>query len=367
MKKMSKLTKILLITTATTLVVAGGFLGLFLSGTSVFGLSALIVADLSIVGMATTLAVGTFTAIRAVVRLSGKFGNKQKEFAAFNKMDTLQNTDERQQVSQKTLLKNAVKYANVRLKHIKLNTLPVTGRRFFFNGSDQQNIYRNHLEALNFAKSVYQTAGKTRKVRKVEKEIKKYETKLAKLEEDITPFNLKYNWTRTVQDPVSNAYIKDHRTEIACSKSSTLLAFQQIAKSAEINKSYGNAVRLNYNAESGFLRPYACLNDQSKMENVELLLCKEALKVCTENEKGMSIFPIEVERIELETSKRSIQRIHSVDALEKYILTLEKVTNPEITTKFTKRKYLTRGYVFEKEDKKQKPREQEIEHEREAQ
>lgn len=351
-RKWSKLTKILLGTTIGTLAVAGGFLGLFLAGVPVLGMSAMVVSDIAIVGMATTLAVGLTTAVRAIVRQSGRFGNKSKEFKYFHQMDKHQNSTERQaSVSQQALLKNAIKYANVRLVHMKLNSLPVTGRRFFFNGTDKQNIYKNHLEALNFAKTVHQTAGNNGKVRRLEKEIAKYERLLAKEEENSTPLNLKYTWTRMVQDPVSHAVIPDHRSEIACMKSTTLFAFKQLVADAAINKEYGNAVRINYNPESGFLNPYACLNDETKMEHAELLLCKEAFEIALTDPNGMSIFPLEVERIALKDSKSTTQKIRTIDELEKYIATLEKVVNPNIKTKFTTRKYLTRSYQTV-EDKK---------------
>ena len=354
-RKWSKLTKILLGTTIGTLVLSGGFLGLFLANAAgALGMTSMIVADFAIVGMATTLAVGLTTAIRAIVRQSGRFGNKGKEFKHFHQMDKQQNSTERQAtVSQQALLKNAIKYANVRLVHMKLNSLPVTGRRFFFNGTDKQNIYKNHLEALNFAKQVHQTAGNTRKVRHLEKEIGKYERLLAKEEENSTPLNLKYTWTRMVQDPVSHAVIPDHRSEIACMKSGTLFAFKQLVSDAEINKEYGNAVRINYNIESGYLNPYACLNDENKMEHAELLLCKEAFEIALTEGNGMDVFPLEVERISLKDSKTTTQRIRTIEELEKYIATLEKVVNPEVKTKFTTRKYLTRAYQTEEEKKPQ--------------
>ena len=146
-RRWSKLTKILLGTTIGTLALSGGFLGLFLANAAgALGMTSMIVADIAIVGMATTLAVGLTTAVRAIVRLSGRFGNKGKEFKHFHQMDKQLNSSERQaSVSQHALLKNAIKYANVRLVHMRLNSLPVTGRRFFFNGTDKQNIYKNHL------------------------------------------------------------------------------------------------------------------------------------------------------------------------------------------------------------------------------
>lgn len=354
-RKWSKLTKILLGTTIGTLALSGGFLGLFLANAAgALGMTSMVVADIAIVGMATTLAVGLTTAVRAIVRQSGRFGNKSKEFKHFHQMDKQQNSTERQaSVSQHALLKNAIKYANVRLVHMKLNSLPVTGRRFFFNGTDKQNIYKNHLEALNFAKQVHQTAGNNRKVRRLEKEIAKYERLLAKEEENSTPLNLKYTWTRMVQDPVSHAVIPDHRSEIACMKSGTLFAFKQLVSDAAINKEYGNAVRIRYNPESGYLNPYACLNDETKMEHAELLLCKEAFEIALTDSNGMSVFPIEVERIALKDSKSTTQRIRTIDELEKYIATLEKVVNPEVKTKFTTRKYLTRSYVEEKKPQAQ--------------
>lgn len=347
-RKWSKLTKVLLATIGTTLVVGGGFLALFLTGTPVFGLAPRIVSDIAIVGLAGTIATGIGTSIRAIVRASGRFGNKTKEFNAFHELDKMQNSKQRSKtLTQEKVLKNAIKYANVRLRHISLNSLPVTGRRYFFNGSDKQNIYKNHLEALKFALNVYQTAGKTGKVKYTERQIAKYEKLLEKAESETTPLMLKYNWTRTVQEPTSNAVVYDHRTEIGCMKHSTLVAFQQIAKTAEINKSYGNAVRINYNADSGYLRPYACLNDESKMEQVELLLLQEAYEIATTSPDGASLFPLNIERIELKNSNSTTKKIDDIAELQEYISTLEKVVSPDVKTKFTKKKYLSRDYTIE--------------------
>ena len=347
-RKWSKLTKVLLATIGTTLVVGGGFLALFLTNTPVLGLAPRIVSDIAIVGLAGTIATGVGTSIRAIVRASGRFGNKTKEFNAFHEMDKMQNSKQRSKtISQEKILKNAIKYANVRLRHIKLNSLPVTGRRYFFNGSDKQNIYKNHLEALTFALNVYQTAGKSGKVKYTERQIAKYQKLLEKAEGETTPFVLKYNWTRTVQEPTSNAVIYDHRTEIGCMKHSTLVAFQQIAKTAEINKNYGNAVRINYNVDSGYLRPYACLNDETKMEQVELLLLKEAYEMATTSTDGASLFPLNVERIDLKDSKSTTKKIDDIAELQEYISTLEKVVSPDIKTKFTKKRYLERDYTIE--------------------